>query len=502
MNQKTHITYSFGPRETRGVVLGLRAGQLLALGIGVLGAVAAIRSGPGIVSLLAGLFIASLTGLVALMPVGHLTIEQWAPGVAGYLWRGLMGRRRWTSRSHLIGHRTDATLRQPQARSLQGVEIIGLGPIVAGGREMGYLKDRRRAAYVAVLAVRGDSFALLDRAEQDLRVGMWSSVIAGFGLRSSVIRRLQWVDRTLPEDREALDRYLEECRAPDADPEAVSSYRELIEQATSAAQRHEGFLVVQIDQRRVWKQARQSGERDLDKVAGLMLHQQLRELEEWLQSAELGVHGHLSVRELAGCLRYAFEPERRGLDAIQQRGGGDAGVPAGRAWPTASDERWAYYRTGRWCHATYYVEEWPRVEVGPDFLRPLLLGPVESRYLRTVSMTLEPVPSHRANREVRRARVADITDERQRQRLGQLITARQDREREHTERTERELADGHVSVRFAGYVTVTAPDANELENACSEVEQQAAQARLVLSRVYRDQELAFTLTLPICRGLP
>ena len=32
MDQKTHVTYSFGPRETRGVVLGLRAGQLVALG--------------------------------------------------------------------------------------------------------------------------------------------------------------------------------------------------------------------------------------------------------------------------------------------------------------------------------------------------------------------------------------------------------------------------------------------------------------------------------------
>ena len=52
------------------------------------------------------------------------------------------------------------------------------------------------------------------------------------------------------------------------------------------------------------------------------------------------------------------------------------------------------------------------------------------------------------------------------------------------------------------YVTVSAPDANALENACGEVEQQAAQARLVLSRVYGDQELAFTPTLPICRGLP
>jgi hypothetical protein len=105
------------------------------------------------------------------------------------------------------------------------------------------------------------------------------------------------------------------------------------------------------------------GERDLDRVAGQMLHQQLRELEEWLQSAELGVHGHLSVSELAGCLRYAFEPERHGLDAIRQRGGWEPGTSAGRAWPTASEERWAYYRTGRWCHATYYVEEWPRVEV-------------------------------------------------------------------------------------------------------------------------------------------
>jgi len=88
MDQKTQITYSFGPRETRGIVLGLRGGQLAALGVGVLGAVAAIRSGPGVVSLLAALLIASLMGLVALMPVGHLTIEQWAPAVAGYLWRG------------------------------------------------------------------------------------------------------------------------------------------------------------------------------------------------------------------------------------------------------------------------------------------------------------------------------------------------------------------------------------------------------------------------------
>jgi hypothetical protein len=64
----------------------------------------------------------------------------------------------------------------------------------------------------------------------------------------------------------------------------------------------------------------------------------------------------------------------------------------------------------------------------------------------------------------------------------------------------RELADGHVSVRFSGYVTVTAHDAEELDQACQEVEQLASQSHLELERLIGAQEVAHTYTLPIGRG--
>ena len=68
-------------------------------------------------------------------------------------------------------------------------------------------------------------------------------------------------------------------------------------------------------------------------------------------------------------------------------------------------------------------------------------------------------------------------------------------------RREVELADGHAQYRFSGYVTVSAPDPDELEEACGRVEQEAGQAGLELRRCYGDQARAFACTLPLGRGL-
>ncbi len=492
--------YTFGPRETRGILLGLRGGQLVLLGAAGFGALVVLRILPGSQGLLTALGMAILAAIACWVPLGRLTAEQWAPTILGYLWRGLLGRRRFQSRAYRQGHRPGRPPVGERPWSLRGLRIAAFGPEVTGGGELGVLEDRGARTYVGVLGVRGRSFSLVDRADQDRQVAAWSAIVAGLGRHGSPIRRLQWVERTIPEDREALARYLEEHRDPDADEEAVRSYRTLIEQATSTVQRHEGYLAVQLDLRRAWRQARLAGNRDLDLGAAIVLLQQLRDLEEWLRAADLAVSGPLTARQLAGAIRYAYDPGRRLIDAIRERQGGPEGPHPELMHPTWTAERWASYRSGPWWHATYYVEEWPRVEVGPDFLRPLILS--ESRYLRSVAMTLEPVPPLEADREIRRARVADETEEQLRARARQLTSARRRREQEHLLRTEQELADGHISVRFAGYVTVTAPSPEELDRAAAEVEQQAAQARLVLSRVYGDQELAFTYTLPICRGLP
>jgi hypothetical protein len=63
------------------------------------------------------------------------------------------------------------------------------------------------------------------------------------------------------------------------------------------------------------------------------------------------------------------------------------------------------------------------------------------------------------------------------------------------------LADGHAEFRYAGFVTVSGQDADELERSCAEVEHAAQQARLELVRLYGQQTEAFTFTLPLGRGL-
>jgi hypothetical protein len=56
-------------------------------------------------------------------------------------------------------------------------------------------------------------------------------------------------------------------------------------------------------------------------------------------------------------------------------------------------------------------------------------------------------------------------------------------------------------MRYAGFVTVSARDEEELDRHCSEIEHAAQMARLELVRLFGQQDLAFTYTLPLCRGL-
>jgi hypothetical protein len=95
----------------------------------------------------------------------------------------------------------------------------------------------------------------------------------------------------------------------------------------------------------------------------------------------------------------------------------------------------------------------------------------------------------------------DRADRDLRHRFGQSETARQRQVQEATARRESELASGHGEVRFAGFVTVSGRDPDDLRRACAEVHEHAARARLELHCMYGHQADAFTFTLPLCRGL-
>ncbi len=97
---------------------------------------------------------------------------------------------------------------------------------------------------------------------------------------------------------------------------------------------------------------------------------------------------------------------------------------------------------------------------------------------------------------------SEEADEQLRTERGFRTTARRRKQQQATMRRERELAEGHQEVRFAGYVTVSARDLDELELACDQVEQAAHQSYIDLQPLWGQQDAGFTQgALPLARGL-
>jgi hypothetical protein len=498
--------YQFGPLERRGVLLGLQGGQLATLGGAGALALLALHavSGPA-GALLAGALVLSAIP-AALLPVDGRPLEAWLPLLAGYGLRRLRGRRRFRSHPHLAGHlvtmRADGDVVEalpPEERPAHLRELRILE--IDAGREapVGVIKDVRQHTYVGVLRVRGRSFNLLDAAGQAAAVQGWATILAGYALASSPVSRLQWIERTLPDDGRRIARRFEERTAPDAPEAALRIYEEAMSEARQAGSRHECLLAVRIDARRAWRQVRQAGQGSLDRGACALLLRELASLGDQLEGAAIEVEDVLGPRAIAEVLRTAFEPETAPRLRLIHGETGDTGPHPRSAWPQETLEQLAHYRAGaRSLHATYHVREWPRIEVGPGFLAGLLL---DAASLRTVSMTLEPITAARAARELRRALAGDVSDDTLREKGGWLPSFRRQHEEENVLRAERELAEGHASYRFSGYVTVSAASVEELEAGCAEVEQAAGRSHLELERLVAQQEIAFTYTLPLCEGL-
>jgi len=163
----------------------------------------------------------------------------------------------------------------------------------------------------------------------------------------------------------------------------------------------------------------------------------------------------------------------------------------------AVEPTWDALHTDATWHATYWIAEWPRVDVTPEFLGPILFSPLR----RSISVVMEPISPTRAARQVAQARTADLADAELRRRGGFLTTARHAREKQSVEERDVELADGHAQYRFSGYVTVTSDSREDLAASCAAAEQAAGQAGIELRLLYGAQDVAFACSLPLGRGL-
>lgn len=488
--------YEFGSAtEDDTLLAGLRAGQLAIVAVGLVLAVLTFRADSSTSGFASAAAVAAVAAGAAFWHVGGRTLEQWVPAVAHWVARRVVGRTRQLSTVPLLGD-VGGELQEPPD-TLAGVRILAAPIPGESARRIGIVHDRRLGIYAAVLRVRGRSFQLADTPEKQRRLAAWGGVLAGMARASSPIHRLQWVQRTVPDDGDALGRYLAQTvKVPSHHP-SLASYLELVDHAGPSAPQHETFLVVSIAAAKARRAIRQAGGGDEGAVKVLL--RELSALRRNLASAEVVVDGVLTPRLLPAAIRTAFDPNSRvGLARRAAAAGEEPGTMPSNAWPLATEASWSAYRTEDVWHATYWITQWPRTPVGADFLAPLLLGTLG---MRSIALTMEPVSPHRAHREVERQVVKSQADEELRNRAGFATTARRRRAQEAVARREHELADGHADYRLAGYVTVTAATLEQLETACGEVEQAAQQAFLELRRLHGQQDLAFTWTLPLGRGL-
>jgi hypothetical protein len=498
--------YRFGPLERRGLVAGWRGGQIAAVASGLVVGVAVLRasSSPGAVVVALAALVAGV--VVATWPVGGRTAEEWAPDAARHL-LGIAARRRRHGPSPFAGLRLVSVGLDASTAATRGVDEPARRPAwtePAAG-VAGVLHDRARRTYTAVLGASAAGFVLLGEDDKARRVGDWSGVLTSLARDGSAVHRVQWVERVRPA---AVSVAVPPPAGDAIHAGARASYEALLIAEARCAPHHEVFLAVTVHAGRARRAVKAAGGGDGGACAVLL--REVAALRRRLADASVDVGGVLAPGELAGMVRRACDPGAPGQRDPGAPGlsAADAGAASGAAltssvhrgwpWPMGVVTEWARLRAdGAW-HATFWVSEWPRVDVGPDFLGPMILS---SDVVRSFSVVMEPLGPIEASRKVEQARTADIADAELRRRGGFLGTARRRREEEILARRELELADGHGQYRFTAYVTVSADDPDALEEACSRVEQAAGRAGLELRRCYGDQLNAFLCTLPLGRGL-
>jgi hypothetical protein len=465
-------TVRFGRLEQRGLLLGLSAAQVALVGTAVL-LVAMTGYAAGAPGVLVSLPLWASLLMLALVPVQGRPMVEWLPVAGWWLARRTGGT---TRQCTPLGTTDSELLVVPGAAAL----TLTRGP----GTDAGLVCDRRDDTITAVLAVHGCGFLLADPGAQAQQITGWGNLLGSLCQQPSIVR-VQVLDRTVSGGSAPVQRWWA-THAQDRSTWAVRVVADLVADTGRESVRHETLLAVAVRPRHM--------RRGIPTVESLTeVERHLATVEQAAITAGLRADGWISADRLVGLLRASFDP----YSAAAHHDLPSAALPGVAGM--AMEEQWDHVRTDSAVHAVYWVREWPRSEVHPGFLQPLLLAHGTRRAL---SITAEPLPVARALRDIRRAKVEHAADAAQRARMGRLEDEATRAEAAELLRREQQLVAGHGDLRFAGLLTVTAASVDELHGECAAVESAAAQAMCELRRLVGQQAAAFVAAaLPLARGV-
>ncbi|MER6331358.1 SCO6880 family protein [Streptomyces sp. NPDC001034] len=479
------VTVKFPHRSRRGILLGLSLPQLtlvsctLALllmtvmSTGLLGALA-----------LAPLWAAS-GALVAIRRHGRSLID-WAPIVTRYAYRRRTGQTLWLARP-VTRPRQDGVLHLPGTAA--SLKVVTPGDSANGAAAV---HDPHQQTLTAIARVSSRAFALLDPATQNHNVSSWGRALAGIA-RTGHVATVQVLERTVPDSGDTLTRHWTQNGQPQT-PVAGQIYSELVASAGPAAAPHETYLAISLDLKAARRLIAQAG-------GGLpgaftVMEQTTASIAQAVRNAGLMVTGWLSAREIAAVVRTAYDP--KALAALQQWSQtGRAEADPAAAGPVVQVEEYDRLATDSARHATYWVENWPRTEMGAGFLHGLMFT---AGVRRSLSLIYVPQGLESALRDVQRKKAAIIADANERARRGQVDSEEDSVEYADVKQRERQLIAGHADVALTGLVTITAETDALLDAACAQIETHAVTSGVDLRRLNYQQPDAFAVAaLPLAR---
>ncbi|MFI0808210.1 SCO6880 family protein [Streptomyces echinatus] len=476
-------TVKFPHRSRRGVLLGLSAPQLI------------VVSACGLF-LLAVLLTFGLTGALKLAPLWAVVLAavfvrhrgralaDWAPIAIRYALRRFRGQVLWLTRPSTRPQREGLLHLPGTAASLR----VATSP---DGR-LGAVHDPHHATLTAVVKVSSRAFALLDQAAQASNVAGWGRTLAALA-RTGHIARVQVLERTVPDSGDALNRYWHEhgnAQTPLAGP----VYGDLLAAAGPAAAPHEAYVAIALDLKAARRLINQAGGGLTGAFA--VLAQLASTFDQAARTSGLTPGGWLPAREIAAVIRTAYDPKASAaLDQWSDSGRPQADPAA--AGPVVLVEKADRIQTDSTHHATFWIENWPRIETDPGFLHQLLFT---TGVRRTLSLTYEPKGLDAALKDVQRKKATVIADAAERARKGQVDSEEDSVEYADIKQRERQLIAGHADVALTGLLTVSADTDEELNAACAAIETAAVAALVDLRLLTWQQAEAFTnAALPLAR---
>lgn len=479
------VSVRFPHRSRRGILLGLTIPQLVlvsstlalllmtVISTGLLGAVALTP------------LLAASGALVAIRRHGRSLID-WAPIVARYAQRRRTGQTLWLARP-VTRPRQDGVLHLPG--TVASLKVVTPGDSANGAAAV---HDPHRQTLTAIARVTSRAFVLLDPATQNQNVNSWGRALAGIA-RTGHIATVQVLERTVPDSGDTLTRHWAQSGQPQT-PVAGQIYSELVASAGPAAAPHETYLAISLDLKAARRLISQAG-------GGLpgaftVMEQTTASIAQAARNAGLMVAGWLTSREIAAVVRTAYDPKALGaLQQWSQTGRAEADPAA--AGPVVQFEEYDRLATDSARHATFWVENWPRTEMGAGFLHGIMFT---AGVRRSLSLVYAPQGLESALRDVQRKKAAIIADANERARRGQVDREEDSVEYADVKTRERQLIAGHADVALTGLVTVTAETDALLDAACAQIETHAVSSGVDLRRLNYQQTEAFALTaLPLAR---